>query len=232
VRTRLREGGQHRAAQAPGPPVGGDEGELRAAAERHARRVRRLRINVAAWAVGTVLLTTLWVASQWQANGALESFGHEGEEGQWNPTLWALGVGIWSLIVGIMALRVHFERPATAAEVDLEVQRMTPEAGIPAEGAAPEAEVRLSIRRRLAGVRRVKFHVAAWVLGMIVLTPLWALIEWQDNGGFERFGADDQPGSWEPWILYVGGIWGAVIILLAFRVHLVGHRPRRTSSSS
>ena len=40
-------------------------------------RVRRLKISAAAWAIGTVLITTLWVVNQWQSNGAFESFGHE-----------------------------------------------------------------------------------------------------------------------------------------------------------
>jgi hypothetical protein len=55
--------------------------------EQHDKRVRRLRINVAAWVLGTILLTTLWVVNEWQDNGAFQSFGHEGEAGQWNPTL-------------------------------------------------------------------------------------------------------------------------------------------------
>ena len=38
---------------------------------------------------------------------------------------------------------------------------------------------------------------------MVVLTAIWALIEWQDNGAFERFSNDGNPGDWEPWILYV-----------------------------
>lgn len=54
---------------------------------------------------------------------------------------------------------------------------------------------------------------------MIVLTPLWALIEWQDNGGFERFSNDSQPGEWEPWILYVGGVWALVIAVFALQVY-------------
>jgi hypothetical protein len=36
--------------------------------EQHDKRVRRLRINVAAWVLGTILLTTLWVVNQWQDN--------------------------------------------------------------------------------------------------------------------------------------------------------------------
>jgi len=165
----------------PGP----EEGEARDHADRHAKHVRRLKINVAAWVVGTIVLTMLWVLNQWQANGAFEHFGsHEGNPGDWNPTLWALGVGLWGLVVGVMALRVHFERPVTGA--DPEVER----------------------------AQRLKLHAAAWALGMAVLTPLWALIEWQDNGGFERWSGNSQPGDWEPWILYVGGIWALVAILI------------------
>jgi hypothetical protein len=37
--------------------------------------VRRLTINVAAWAFGTILFTTLWVLTEWQEHGALKSFG-------------------------------------------------------------------------------------------------------------------------------------------------------------
>src|SRR5512132_1457260 len=98
--------------------------ELRAAGRRQVKRVRRLKINVAAWVLGTILLTTLWATNGWQANGALERFGHEGAAGQWNPSLWALTVGIWGLVVAILALRVYFERPATEAEIDREVERL------------------------------------------------------------------------------------------------------------
>lgn len=162
----------------PPSPVATEDDELREAA-RHGKRVRRFKINAAVWGLGTILLTTLWVVNEWQANGAFESFGHDGDQGQWNPTLWALAVGVWGLIVGIMGLGVYFWRPA---------QRLT-------------------------------FHVAAWVLGMVVLTPLWALIEWQDTGGFERWSSNSQPGSWEPWILYAGGIWALVIAMWAVLAH-------------
>jgi uncharacterized protein YjfI (DUF2170 family) len=172
-------------AQPPATPSP-EEDAYRAAARTHAKRVRRLKINVAAWAVGTIVLTTLWALNQWNANGAFERFGNEGNPGDWSPTLWALGVGIWGLIVGIMALQVHFEKPTMDVKRD--------------------------------DIGRLKFHVAAWALGMIVLTPLWALIEWQDNGSFERWSDNSQPGSWDPWILVVGGIWALAIALLAVGV--------------
>ena len=48
---------------------------------------------------------------------------------------------------------------------------------------------------------------------MVVLTPVNVLIEWQDNGGFERISRNSQPGSWDPWILFAGGIWAGVIVV-------------------
>jgi hypothetical protein len=52
-----------------------------------------------------------------------------------------------------------------------------------------------------------------------MLTPLWALIEWQDNGGFKRFSNDSQPGEWEPRILNIGGVWALVIAIFALQLY-------------
>lgn len=225
--TEVRSRDEQPLAQTPSPPAAAAEKEeLEAAARRQAKRVRRLKIHAAAWAAGSALITGLWVLAQWRANGAFEHFGsHEGNPGDWNPTLWALGVGVWGLIVGIMALRVRFERPATPAEVEREVERLSP--GAPA---AANAERTRFARRRLERVGRLKFHVAAWVLGMIVLTPLWALIEWQDNGGFERWSGDGRPGDWEPSIFYVAGFWALGIAILALWTSVA--RPAREAVES
>ena len=182
---------EHRASQTS-PAVVIEQDEPRTAALRYLKRVRRLRLSVAAWGMWTILITTLWVAHEWDVNGAFERFGHEGDPGQWNPTLWALGIGIPTLIVGIVALGAYFARPT----------------GDPA------------VLRK----QRLKFHVTAWLFGMVVLTPLWALIEWQDNGGFERWSNNSRPGDWDPWILIVGGIW-ALAVLGLFAVRQVFERP-------
>ena len=55
---------------------------------------------------------------------------------------------------------------------------------------------------------------------MVVITPLNVLIEWQDNGGFDRLSRDSQPGSWDPWVVYVGGVWALVIAAFALVVYL------------
>jgi H+/Cl- antiporter ClcA len=82
-----------------------------------------------------------------------------------------------------------------------------------------DEELRYWARRHVERVRRVKLHFAAYVLGMAVLTPLWALIEWQDNGGFERWSNNSSPGDWEPWILYVALIWGLVVGIAALKTY-------------
>jgi hypothetical protein len=159
-----------------------DDFDAPEAAEKHeARRVRRAKVHLAAWGAGTLVIAALWVGHEWQTNGWFERFAHESNTGDWNPTLPVVAIGLWGLVAGIVALRVHFERPVAS--------------------------------ERLARIGRLRFHAAAWALGLIVLTPINALIEWQDNGGFERISGNSQPGSWEPWVAVVLGVWAVVILV-------------------
>ena len=202
-----------------------EEAERHAARERQARRARRLKLHAAAWGLGTILLTAAWIVHEWQASGAFARFAHEGNTGDWNPTLWAVAVLVWGLVVGIMALRVHFERPATTAEVDREAEQL--QRTIAKAGPADAALRRLA-RTRLERVQRLKSNVAAWLLAMVVLAPVNVLIEWQDNGGFERISRDSQPGSWDPWLLFAGAIWAGVIVVVFALPVLLDHRKTRS----
>src|SRR3970040_1637083 len=147
---------EHRASQAPPPAAPTRLDELRAAALTQLKRVRRLKLNVGAWALGTILLTTLWVLNEWQANGAFERFGHEGDPGDWNPTLWAIAIGVWGVIGGVMGARVYFEAPVAEAEVGREVGRLKP--SLAARDAPTDAELWRFTRVRLERIRRLKFH--------------------------------------------------------------------------
>lgn len=84
---------------------------------------------------------------------------------------------------------------------------------------APEDELREWARKHVERVRRLKLNVAAFLLGMVVLTPVWALVEWQDNGSFERWSNNSNPGDWEPWILYVALIWGGIVAIAALKTY-------------
>jgi hypothetical protein len=51
-------------------------------------------------------------------------------------------------------------------------------------------ELRVWARKHVERVRRLKRDVSVYVLGMVTLTTVWALVEWQDNGAFERLSTD------------------------------------------
>jgi 2TM domain len=105
---------------------------------------------------------------------------------------------------------------------------------------ASEDELREWARQHVEQVRKLKMHVAAYVLGVLVLTPVWALVEWSDNGGFQRLTFNDEgtPGDWEPWILFVALIWGLVVAIKALKVYFdrptteaeIDHEIRRLES--
>jgi hypothetical protein len=83
----------------------------------------------------------------------------------------------------------------------------------------PDKEVREWARKHVERVRKVKRDLAIYVLGITSLTGIWALVEWQDHGGFERLSGNGNPGDWEPWILYVTLIWGFFLVLEAVKVY-------------
>ena len=82
-------------------------------------------------------------------------------------------------------------------------------------------ELREWARRHVERVRRLKLHVAAFIVGVLVLTPVWALTQWHDNGAFKHFefSPDGTPGDWEPWILYVVLVWGGILAINALKTH-------------
>jgi hypothetical protein len=206
----------------PSPPSDIQDEELRAATQHQLKRIHRARVNLLIWGLGSIVLTALWVLHEWLANGAFQRFAHEGNPGDWNPTLWALSVLLWGFVVGVMTLRAHFERPPTAADIDHEVE------WLPQKIVREETGLRRVARARLERIGRLRFQVAAWLMGIVVLAPLNALIEWQDNGGFQRFSGNSQPGSWDPWILYVGGIW-ALVIAVFYALPVVLDRRKTTT---
>ena len=89
----------------------------------------------------------------------------------------------------------------------------------PAPAVDPDAELRAWARKHVERVHKLKRDIAIYVLGMAALTSVWVLVEWQDNGGFERLSDNGNPGDWEPWILYVALIWGFFVALDALRVY-------------
>jgi hypothetical protein len=83
----------------------------------------------------------------------------------------------------------------------------------------PDDELREWARKHIKRVRSAKAHIAAYLLGMIMLIPLWIIVEWQSAGGFERFSDGAKPGDWEPWILYIAVPWGLCVAFIALSAY-------------
>ncbi|HSE80503.1 MAG TPA: 2TM domain-containing protein [Gaiellaceae bacterium] len=83
----------------------------------------------------------------------------------------------------------------------------------------PDGELREWARKHVERVHRLKRDVAIFLLGMATLTGIWAVVEWQDNGAFERLSDNGNPGDWEPWILYVALVWGFFLVLDVLKVY-------------
>ena len=55
--------------------------------------------------------------------------------------------------------------------------------------------------KHLEEVRRFKLWASAYVLALLVLTPVWIATEYASTDGWpERFSSQGNPGDWDPWI--------------------------------
>lgn len=86
-----------------------------ALAHRHAERVRNLEAHVVAFVVGAIILTALWVLTEYlEADGWPQRFGDEDAPGTWH--LWLFYVlGVWALVVALKAVGTYFDRPSRHA---------------------------------------------------------------------------------------------------------------------
>ena len=82
---------------------------------------------------------------------------------------------------------------------------------------AVDDEIRVWARAHVERVHKLRRDVAVYVIGMLALTGIWAVIQWQDNGAFARFADGDNPGDWEPWIFIVALIWGFFLAIEAMK---------------
>jgi 2TM domain len=82
-----------------------------------------------------------------------------------------------------------------------------------------EDELRAWARKHVERVRKLKRDAAVFVLGMVALTGVWAIVQWQDNGRFERLSDNGNPGDWQPWIFYVALVWGFLLGLDVLRTY-------------
>lgn len=90
----------------------------------------------------------------------------------------------------------------------------------PTATAAPEDELHRRARKRVERIHGVEANIAAFLVGMIVLVPVWLLVEWQSAGGFERWSEGGNPGDWDAWILYIAVPWFLWVAFVCLRAYI------------
>jgi hypothetical protein len=74
--------------------------------------------------------------------------------------------------------------------------------------------------KHLHQVRSFKLHVLAYLVGIPVIGVVWILTEYlQENTWPSRFADSDDgnPGTWNPWIFWVIGVWSVVLLVDAVK---------------
>ena len=84
----------------------------------------------------------------------------------------------------------------------------------------PGQDARALAVREVERRRTLKLRAAAFLLGMLVLVPAWAVIEYLDSGGWaERLSNNGNPGDWNPWMVWVVLGWGFYVGATALAIH-------------
>jgi len=75
--------------------------------------------------------------------------------------------------------------------------------------------------RHLERVRKFKLYLFAYVLSMLVLTPVWIVTQYETADGWpEHLSSRSRyPGDWDPWIIWVALIGAFVVAIAAFRAY-------------
>jgi len=88
-------------------------------------------------------------------------------------------------------------------------------------------EVRKTALRQLEHIRRFKLYVTAYVLTLLVLTPIWMVTQYEEaDGWLEHLSTRSRyPGDWDPWILWVVLIGGAIVAFAGLRAYYFDRPP-------
>lgn len=114
------------------------------------------------------------------------------------------------------------KRRRLAAEVRVAriVRRKGEEVAMATRDENAAEELREWARGRVQLRRRLRQRTAGFVLGMLLLAPVWAVGEYLSSGGWpQHLSSNDNPGDWSPWIIWVALAWGFYVALTALALH-------------
>jgi len=100
-------------------------------------------------------------------------------------------------------------------------ERVAPEAVPEIVRSREDDALRKLALRHLERVRKFKLYLFAYVLSMLVLTPVWIVTQYETADGWpEHLSSRSRyPGDWDPWIIWVALIGAFVVAIAAFRAY-------------
>jgi hypothetical protein len=105
----------------------GRDEALRALAARHVEHVRKFKRHLSIYALSMLVLTPVWIVTQYQsADGWPEHLSSRSRyAGDWDPwIIWVALVG--AVLVAISGFRAYASRKSSEADIEREVERLTP----------------------------------------------------------------------------------------------------------
>ena len=99
-------------------------------------------------------------------------------------------------------------------------ERLVPEDLAATVRSRDEALRKLALRH-LDDVRKVKVYALTYLVGMIVLTPVWIVTQYETADGWPKHLSTRSryAGDWDPWIIWVALIGGFLVALAALRAY-------------
>jgi len=106
------------------PPRPEPDDELRSLAVKQVVRIQKLRLLVASYVLGMLVLTGVWIGVEYLgSDGWPERLSTNGRPGDWSPWIVWVALG-WGFYVAVSALAVHIRQPPAEVDVERELERL------------------------------------------------------------------------------------------------------------
>ena len=99
--------------------------------------------------------------------------------------------------------------------------RVTPEAATEVVRSREEKALRKLAVEHLDNIRRFKRYLAIYLFGMLVLTPIWVITQYESADGWLQHlsSRSRYPGDWDPWLIWVGLVGAFLVALAGYRAY-------------
>jgi hypothetical protein len=106
-------------------------------------------------------------------------------------------------------------------------ERVVPEQAAEVARSPEDKELRTLARQHLEDVRKFKLLASIYVLSLLVLVPVWVVEQYETSPGWLKHLSTRSryPGDWDPWIIWVALVGGAIVAFAGLRAYVFGRGP-------